>query len=390
MIEDVSHRFFKGKPSDQELERMAASAVLILRPPPRPGQQPKSATAFMVSEDLAITAAHCVLPLLTADRQEVDVKGFHPGAPNDELTFQTIPGALLEYDDIAALRLVSKTPAHLKLGQLKTVCLSPCDSSRSTQLAGKPFYIFGFPVQRDGRAEGVPPVAGIGIPGHFDPYQPLKQQISQTPKGRHTTLTLDGITGENRSLGGMSGGPIIDKDTGCVIGVQSQEMEGWGRVVGVPLCLLVPHCEPFRKICRSRCRFPWWWIVIAVLVILFLVILLPAGSQLRCRQPIEITQIPPCGAGPDVMAAIGGTTCGADPKTQKVVLFAVTDRWYVQPDIAKPITDIRPDGTWTNGTHLGRQYAALLLDSSIKPPLTTLALPQPGDGVLAVKVVDCK
>ena len=47
----------------------------------------------------------------------------------------------------------------------------------------------------------------------------------------------------------------------------------------------------------------------------------------------------------------------------------------------------QPDGTWKNTTHLGTEYAALLVDSAFRPPDTTEALPKPGGSVIAVATV---
>ena len=51
---------------------------------------------------------------------------------------------------------------------------------------------------------------------------------------------------------------------------------------------------------------------------------------------------------------------GARPG-QQVVLFARSGGWWVQPMANTPFTPIQPDGTWRNSTHLGTEYAALLV-----------------------------
>jgi hypothetical protein len=405
MNKNLWPRPLKGKPSDQELppgdqelQQMVARAVLVLRPPQsRRVPQPKTATAFMVSDDLAVTAAHNVRDLLIENQGAVFVKGFLPNDPNDELTFQVIPDSVPEDDDIAALRLVSERPA--RLGSLKTACFDPCDLSRNARLAGRPVYTYGFPKQRDDHADLA--VSGMGIEGRLDSSQPLRSEISSSKNSHRTILKMNVVipvemnvqTGETPSLAGMSGAPIIDKDTGYVIGVLTHDREGWGRIDGVPLCLLAKKLKEFGNLCRQYLEPPpppcrWCWPV----VILTLGILSAAVWKFSCHPSIEITQIPACGAGPTVMSTIRGKTHCADRKAQRVVLYALTDRWYVQPDTAKPTTDIGPDGTFANATHLGSQYAVLLLevDSSFQPPMTTLALPQPGDGIVAIDVVDCQ
>jgi hypothetical protein len=89
------------------------------------------------------------------------------------------------------------------------------------------------------------------------------------------------------------------------------------------------------------------------------------------------------------MEPIEGKVAGKDVTRYRVVLFAYTDRWYVQPFVAAPLTDIKPDGTWATRTHLGTEYAAMVVDPSYKPPATTFELPR-GQGVLAITRVPAK
>jgi signal transduction histidine kinase len=58
----------------------------------------------------------------------------------------------------------------------------------------------------------------------------------------------------------------------------------------------------------------------------------------------------------------------------------------VQPFADQPFTAIRPDSTWTNSTHAGTDYAALLVEPGYRPPATTDALPVIGGGVVAAAV----
>jgi hypothetical protein len=119
-------------------------------------------------------------------------------------------------------------------------------------------------------------------------------------------------------------------------------------------------------------------------------LVLSAGAVQAADPSIKIDRPAPCGGGPDQMAQIAGTTTGADPATQRVVLFAGTDVWYVQPYTAAPLTSLGRDGNWTSPSHLGQRYAALLVTSpTYKPPMTTFALPEVGSEVLAVDVVPC-
>lgn len=58
--------------------------------------------------------------------------------------------------------------------------------------------------------------------------------------------------------------------------------------------------------------------------------------------------------------------------------------WWVQPFADRPFTDIQPDLQWHNITHLGTEYAAVLVEHGFRPPETTDRLPEKGPGVIAV------
>ena len=77
---------------------------------------------------------------------------------------------------------------------------------------------------------------------------------------------------------------------------------------------------------------------------------------------------------------------GASPG-QKIVLYAKSGRWWVQPLVDQPITEMRRDFSWTNGTHLGSHYAALLVKDGYRPQSALDSLPATGDNVLAVASV---
>jgi hypothetical protein len=101
---------------------------------------------------------------------------------------------------------------------------------------------------------------------------------------------------------------------------------------------------------------------------------------------IGFTHIPPAGDGnPGILLAIAGKVKAARPG-QKVVLFAHSGVWWVQPLADQPFTPIQRDSTWKTSTHPGSEYAALLVDANYHPPATANALPPKGDGVAAVAV----
>lgn len=102
---------------------------------------------------------------------------------------------------------------------------------------------------------------------------------------------------------------------------------------------------------------------------------------------IEFTQIPATGpGGPQLIGALAGRVMGARPG-QKLVLYARGGIWWVQPFTNMPFTEILPDSTWKSPTHMGTEYAALLVDRDFSPAMTMTNLPQPGGKISAVAQV---
>jgi hypothetical protein len=102
---------------------------------------------------------------------------------------------------------------------------------------------------------------------------------------------------------------------------------------------------------------------------------------------IEFTKIPPADrGGPDTRDTIEGRAVGARPG-QRVVLFARSGVWWVQPEARDPFTEVQADSSFRNFTHLGTEYAAALVEPRYSPPPQSGTLPTAGDGVVAVAVV---
>lgn len=107
--------------------------------------------------------------------------------------------------------------------------------------------------------------------------------------------------------------------------------------------------------------------------------------QNRLHPPtIQITRVPAADTGgPLELDYIEGKVSGA-AAGQQVVLYARSGVWWIQPFRKQPFTRIQPDSTWKNSTHLGMEYAALLVDSGYVPQAKLTSLPERGNGVLAV------
>lgn len=127
------------------------------------------------------------------------------------------------------------------------------------------------------------------------------------------------------------------------------------------------------------------------LVLLSIVILIPLLSLLSgCRATssvvpsIAFTRVPVAEeGGPDKLDTIEGKISGVQ-RGDKLVLFARSGLWWVQPLDTQPFTEIKADTTFSASTHLGTEYAALLVRDGYQPPATTEVLPPVGGNIIAV------
>lgn len=118
------------------------------------------------------------------------------------------------------------------------------------------------------------------------------------------------------------------------------------------------------------------------------VVLLGCHTAQRDLKPaIQITRVPTASlGGPRVMDYMGGKVTGAKAGDQ-VVLYALSEVWWIQPFKNAGLTNIQPDSTWRNSTHLGTDYAALLVEPGYRPALKLGSIPPLGNGVLATSIV---
>ena len=118
-------------------------------------------------------------------------------------------------------------------------------------------------------------------------------------------------------------------------------------------------------------------------------IVLAGGPSPNATSPvspaIQFTTIPVAGTdNPEKLNTIAGRVIGALPGHQIVLYAKGQSTWWVQPFANQQFTKIQSDSTWSNSTHPGTEYAALLVGSDFHPPLTADALPT--QGVLAFAV----
>ncbi|MEN3333755.1 MAG: hypothetical protein V7641_3120 [Blastocatellia bacterium] len=103
---------------------------------------------------------------------------------------------------------------------------------------------------------------------------------------------------------------------------------------------------------------------------------------------IEFTRIPPAETGrADKLDIIQGRVTGARPG-QQIVLYARTGTWWIQPLSNAPFTKIQPNSNWINSTHLGAEYAALLVEPGYRPQAMLEALPNLGGEIAAIAIAE--
>jgi hypothetical protein len=116
-----------------------------------------------------------------------------------------------------------------------------------------------------------------------------------------------------------------------------------------------------------------------------------AAAVVACGPPpprITFTEIPPSAIGGPVRTAeIAGRVDGARPG-DRIVLFAKSGVWYVQPLRYNPYTAIDGQGRWRSTIHLGNEYAAMLVRGDYRPADSTRVLPDLGSRVLAIATVN--
>ena len=138
----------------------------------------------------------------------------------------------------------------------------------------------------------------------------------------------------------------------------------------------------FRDACAGARKSRWD----SALLIAFLCVLANgcrtanSGSTPR----IEFTRIPVSAeGGARRFETFEGRVAGAK-SGQRLVLYAKSGIWWVQPFAARPFTQIKPDSTWMSSIHLGTEYAALLVGPDYVPEPGLKELPATGGSVIAV------
>ena len=125
---------------------------------------------------------------------------------------------------------------------------------------------------------------------------------------------------------------------------------------------------------------------IALLVLCFLSWGCGVG-QAKHEASIELNKIPPAAqGGRERVDTIAGRVVGGHAG-QHIVVYARSGPWWVQPWPDQALIPIRTDSTWSTSTHLGFEYAALLVEPGYHPAPTMDVAPSAGGSVVAVTIV---
>lgn len=129
--------------------------------------------------------------------------------------------------------------------------------------------------------------------------------------------------------------------------------------------------------------------ILSATVFLSAVALVACWSEKPQETPsITFTKIPPAAqGGRERVDTISGRVSGARPG-QRVVVYAKSGPWWVQPWPEQPFIHIESDSTWETQTHLGFEYAALLVNSDYHPAPTIDVTPTIGGSVVALRIVN--
>src|SRR3984885_1346745 len=124
------------------------------------------------------------------------------------------------------------------------------------------------------------------------------------------------------------------------------------------------------------------------LLLVFCLALTSCGSHKANSGPsIEFTHIPPAAqGGQERVDRISGRVRNARPK-QQIVIYAHSGPWWVQPWPDHPFIPIKADSTWSTETHLGFEYAALLVEPDYHPLPELDVAPTQGGSVALVTIV---
>ncbi len=98
--------------------------------------------------------------------------------------------------------------------------------------------------------------------------------------------------------------------------------------------------------------------------------------------PMQAPEVSIVGLQPG-SSIVRGTAVNLDASAQKVVVYAKTNHWFVQPTTQSPFTDVCSDGSWATSTNPWDRIVAILVDDTYTPAPRLVPHPSTTPGVLA-------
>lgn len=121
-------------------------------------------------------------------------------------------------------------------------------------------------------------------------------------------------------------------------------------------------------------------------VIVVLAVLAALDGCGEVGQPLSSGARPIIALNPPAAGAtqLSGHALNIDPTKIKVVVYAFSNEWYVQPQFDAPFTNISADGSWRSSIHPWNRIEVVLVNPADYTPLATeITNPAAGPGVLA-------
>jgi tetratricopeptide (TPR) repeat protein len=204
-------------------------------------------TGFFISPDgYALTAFHNLpQPVKDAEGGTVDVSYKDAPYTLECLVSNSLPES---HGDIAVLHLPNP-PADL-IECVPVAYLDPAlpRQQRMQFWAGRPVCIFGFPFEQTGQAERC-------VDGNIDAGQPLVEVDEKASAGWGPTIETKterlrflGLRAE--ALEGISGAPLLDRQTGTIVGVQGSYDPDLRVVYGTEIAALLARWPALRQYAR--------------------------------------------------------------------------------------------------------------------------------------------
>lgn len=92
--------------------------------------------------------------------------------------------------------------------------------------------------------------------------------------------------------------------------------------------------------------------------------------------------------GDEKTEIMSGSVIGVNPDNYRIVVFAYTNQWYIQPDVNNYLINIQADGSWSTETHLGEKYCIMLVKKNFSTESPITSLPLGSDKIIAIKYIN--